>query len=412
MYYIPDIGPDPPLMSSLANELIKLGNQVTVICAFPHYKRDKLPSNYRWKLYEVEHPGDGYRIIRTWVFVPSDERIIKRLTNYISFMLGGLIAGLISGPYDHIIVYTPPPTNGIACYVISLILNATMIYNVQDIFPDIGVKLGIFRNNWIIKMSQNLEKFFYARSAAITVISPGFIQNLLAKGVNENKLHLIYNWVDTDYIKPLSQENSLRISRNWGNSFIILYAGNIGLSQNLSDLFTVAKSEWLPNDVRFVVVGEGPGKQKLEQEAKELGLVNVEFSDFLPPDQLPLLLASANVSLVMLKPEVVNESVPSKVAYIMASGRPILGVVPSASDTWKIISDSKSGLCVISGVSDDLLTAILFLYNNPEQCRQMGNNGREWVLQNCQPHQAALRYQKIFTSLSKSNRKYPISNFR
>ena len=405
MYYIPDIGPDPPLISSLANELVDLGNQVTVICAFPHYHRSKLARGYRWRLFEVEHPRNDFRIIRTWVYVPSTERIIKRLINYISFMVGGLLAGLISGPYDHIIVYTPPPTNGIACYIISRVWNATMIYNVQDIYPDIGIKLGIFRNKWIIRISQALENFFYAHSAAITVISPGFKQNLLTKGVKEKKLHIIYNWVDTEYITPLPNENPLRISRNWGNDFIVLYAGNIGLSQNLSDLLFVAKSEELPTDIRFVIVGEGSGRQKLEQEAIKFDLVNVEFLDFLPADQLPFLLACADTSLVMQKPEVGNESVPSKALYIMASGRPILGVVPLDSDIYKIISDSKSGLCLSPGISADLLSAILFLYNNRDQCKQMGSNGREWVLNNCQPKQAARRYQEIFTALSMAETK-------
>jgi colanic acid biosynthesis glycosyl transferase WcaI len=404
LYFTPDIGPDPLLMSTLAEDLVKLGNKVTVICAFPHYKRNKLPDNYSWKLFEIERPSTGYRIIRTWVSVPSDERILKRLLNYLSFMVAGIFAGLLNGPTQHVLVYTPPPTNGIAGYVVSRIWNASMTYNVQDIYPDIGIKLGIFRNKWIIRISQAIENFLYAKSAAITVISPGFRKNLLAKGVPENKLHLIFNWVDTAFIKPLPFENSLRKSRNWGNDFILLYAGNIGLSQNLSDVLTMAKYEELPGDIRFVIVGEGFGRQKLEQEAINSGLTNVEFADFFPENQLPLLLASANVSLVMMKPEVVNESVPSKVASIMASGRPILGVVPTESDTWKIIAESNSGLCVKPGCFDDFLSAILALYHDRELDAQMGRNGRDWVIKNCDPMQAALKYQSIFNSLSEAKR--------
>jgi colanic acid biosynthesis glycosyl transferase WcaI len=402
LYYTPDLGPDPLLMSTLVNHLLKLGNQVTVICAFPHYKRSKLPDGYRRKLFEIERPSEGYRIIRTWVFVPSDERIIKRLLNYISFMIAGLIAGLLSGRFDHVIVYTPPPTNGIAGYLLSRFWNASFIYNVQDIYPDIGIKLGILRNKWMIRVSQAMENFFYARSAAITVISPGFKNNLLAKGVESKKIHLIYNWVDTEFIKPLPPESSLRASKNWGNDFIVLYAGNIGLSQGLNDLLLLAKADDLPGDVRFVIVGEGPGRKMLENDAKQLKVDQVEFMDFLPADQLPLLLASASASLVMLKSEVVNESFPSKVASIMASGRPVMAIVPRESDTWEIVSHSGAGICIPPGRLEDFHDGILKLYNHRDMCAQMGLNGREWALKNCDPMQAAQLYQAIFTTLKDS----------
>jgi colanic acid biosynthesis glycosyl transferase WcaI len=400
LYYTPDIGPDPLLMSALAENLIKLGNQVTVICAFPHYKRSKLPERYRWKLFEIEKPYKGYRIIRTWVYVPSDERIIKRFCNYFSFMVAGIIAGSLSGPFDHVIVYSPPPTNGFIGYIVSRIWNAKMIYNVQDIYPDIGIKLGVFKNKWIIRLSQAIENFFYVKSAAIVVISDGFKNNLLAKGVDESKIHLIYNWVDTNFIKPMPLDNDFRISKNWDNNFIILYAGNIGLSQDLKDLLVIANLDGLPDDIHFVIVGEGPGRNKLEHDARDCCESNIEFFDFFPEEQLPILLASANVSLVMLKPEIVNESLPSKVIYIMASGRPILGVVPSDSDTWNIITNSESGLCVKPGNIDNFYSAILALYNDRDLCTQMGRNGREWVLKYCDPMQAAQSYQTIFASIA------------
>ncbi len=400
MYYTPDVPSDAPLMSKLTQELAKLGHELTVVCSFPHYKLTRLPETYRWKLFEVEHPYDNCRIIRTWVFVPPNQRVFFRFLNYLSFMLCALLAGILSGPTDRIIVYTPPPSNGIAAYLVSLFWRARIVYNVQDIYPDIGIKLGYFKSRWMIRFSQALENFLYAKSGAITVISPGFKNNLLAKGVKEEKLHIIFNWVDSAFIKPLPFEDSLRRARNWEEKFVVLYSGNIGLSQNLEELLELAKLKRLPENILFVIIGEGLAKQKLEEQASRLQLRNVEFGSFLPFDQVPLLYASANASLVMLRSEVVNESLPAKMASIMASGRPVLGVIPPSSDTWKIIAESNSGLCIEPGRLEDFLKAVLQLYHDSELCYRLGQNGRKWVEENCDPQRAALNYQAILASLS------------
>jgi colanic acid biosynthesis glycosyl transferase WcaI len=388
------------LMSSLVEGLVNLGDQVTVISSFPHYKRNQLPKKYRWKLFETETLSKNYRIIRTWVYVPPSQRLILRALNYLSFMLCSLLAGLFHGPYDHVVIYSPPPSNGIAGLIVSRLCRASMIYNVQDIYPDIGIRLGIFKNKWLIKLSQNLENFFYAASHAIVVISQGFKSNLLAKGVPENKIHIIHNWIDTQLIRPLPLDNSFRNARGWDDCFIVLYAGNIGLSQNMDDLLMVAKCDTLPSNIRFVVVGEGSGRKEFEEKARRLGLNNVEVFDFFPQNEVPLLLASANVSLVLLKQEVTNESLPSKVLSIMSSGRPMIGVVAENSDTWNLISDRKAGLCVRPGDINDFLASIQFFYHHRESGDEMGSNGREWVVNNCDRVVAATKYHDLFNALA------------
>jgi colanic acid biosynthesis glycosyl transferase WcaI len=398
LYYTPDIGPDPPLMSSLVQELVRIGHKVTVISSFPHYKKSSLPKAYKGKYIEKEDINPNYKIIRTWVYVSSTRNIYKRLLNYLSFMAGGLIAGLFVGKIDVVIVYTPPPTNGVIGYLVSRLKHAKLIYNVQDIYPDIGIKLGIFTNKAVICLSQKLENFIYKSASVITVISEGFKKNLISKGVPENKISVIYNWIDTDFIKPIPFEESLRSTMNWNGKFIVLYAGNIGMSQGLENIFNVARSELLPKDVLFVIVGEGEGRANLEEQSQKMGLINIEFHDFFPNEVLPLFLGSANVSLVMLKSNIYSESVPLKMISIMSSSRPILAVVSPMSDTWSLVQESKAGLCIDPNDSSQFVNGILTLYNSSDLCNKLGKNGRDWVVKNGDLHQAAAKYDKLIKS--------------
>ena len=399
LYYVPDIGPDPPLMSALVREWLRLGHSVTVVCAFPHYKRKRLPDPYRGKCFETERPADGYKIVRTWVYVPSKGKFWARALNYLSFMLTGGLAALFTGSHDVVVVYAPPPTNGLIGYIVSRVFRCPMIYNVQDIYPDIGVKLGVFKNRHVIRLLQQVENFFYAKSAAITVISDGFRQNLMGKGVSEKKLHVIYNWVNTEFIRPLPSMNELRVKKGWKDKFVVLYAGNIGLSQGLELLLDVARKALDMPNIIFVIVGQGEGRRKLESQAKAMSLKNVEFHDFLPEEELPYLLACADVALVMLKSKVISESVPSKVYSIMSSGRPILAVVPPESDTWSIVQETGAGLCVPPGDEEALLSKLRVLYRDEKLRKRLGNSGRQWVVQNCQPDQAARKYHELFARL-------------
>jgi colanic acid biosynthesis glycosyl transferase WcaI len=397
LYYVPDIGPDPPLMSALTEEWLKLGHKVTVVCAFPHYKRDRLSEPYRGKWFEVEKPANGYKIVRTAIYVPAKGDLIRRALNYLSFALTGGLAAVVSGPHDVVVVYTPPPTNGLIGYITSRIWRAPMIYNVQDVYPDVGVKLGLFRNQRLIWLFQQIENFFYARSSAITVISDGFKRNLLAKGVPADKLNVIYNWVDTEFIRPLPRMNELRIRQGWQDKFIVLYAGNIGFSQGLELLLQAARLSLDIQDIRFVVVGEGEGRRSLE--AKAMGLSNVEFHNFFPRPELPSLLACADVSLTMLTSSIVDESVPSKVYAIMASGRPILVSVPQESDTWSIVHEAGAGICAPAGNVEAFLEGLRILYQDETLRKELGSNARQWVVEHCRPDQGARKYDSLFVKL-------------
>jgi colanic acid biosynthesis glycosyl transferase WcaI len=400
LYYVPDRGPDPALMSALAEGWVEQGHEVTVVCAFPHYRRERLPDPYRRRLYEVERPRGAYRIIRAAVFVPRKGTLIRRFFNYLSFAVTGGIAAVFGGRHDGVVVYTPPPTNGLIGYIASRLWRAPMIYNVQDIYPDIGVKLGLFKSRLLIRLMQATENFWYAKSAAITVISEGAKRILAGKGVPGEKLNIVENHADVENIRPLPPDNPVRTEFGWQHRFVVLYAGNVGLTQGLEPVLDVAVRMQDHDDLLFAFVGGGAGWCALEARATGLGLRNMEFHDFIHPrSKLPQLLACSSVSLVALKPGLTSESVPSKMYSIMASGRPILASVPRESDAWAIVEQSEAGICVPAGDADALHAALERLYRDESLRKRLGARGREWVSSRCRPGAAARKYLEIFARL-------------
>jgi colanic acid biosynthesis glycosyl transferase WcaI len=271
----------------------------------------------------------------------------------------------------------------------------------------VGIKLGVFRHRLVINLVEWMERFCLDRAAYVRVLSESFRHTLKGWGIPASKLVLVWDWLDTDFIRPMSRVNSF--STRWGLdcSFVVMYAGNIGLSQGLEHVVEAAGLLANEPSIRFVFVGDGAGKDSLQQVAHSSGLTHIQFIPFQPRELLPQVLASADVSLIALKRGVGEDSVPSKCYSILASGRPILAAVDEHSDTWTLVQRANAGLCVPPAKPDRLAEAVLFLQQRPELCQQMGQNGREYVLQHHSHLAAAREFENLLLktlAVSQGNR--------
>jgi colanic acid biosynthesis glycosyl transferase WcaI len=399
LYYKPDVAANAVIMTELAEELSALGHDVTVVTAFPHYKGNVIDEAYRGKLIERER-RDGIDIIRTYLYTsPNKNSLLVRFLNYVSFNLFSTLAGLFSGPQDVILVPSPPLTIGLSAYVIGLFKRIPYIYNVQDIYPDVVIKLGVLTNRWAIRFSRWLERFVYRNARHITVLSQGFKDNLLGKGVPEEKLTVIPNFVDTDFICPIPRDNGFRHRFGLDGQFVVLYAGNIGHSQSLEDVLASAEDLEDEGDIAFVIVGNGSRKPELEALADEMDLSNVCFIPFQPREDVPQIYAAADVCLVPLKEGIALDSVPSKAYTIMASGRPIVASVDPGSDAWNLVQEAECGLCVEPEDAGALTEAIRNLYDDDDRRKRFGRNGRQHVVAHYTPEVVAEQYADLLERL-------------
>jgi colanic acid biosynthesis glycosyl transferase WcaI len=214
-------------------------------------------------------------------------------------------------------------------------------------------------------------------------------------GVSDAKTVLIYDWVDTDLIQPMSRENSFSREHGLVDSFVVLYAGNIGLSQGLENVLTAAEKLSGVAEIRFVFVGDGAGRERLEKDAAKRGLTKVLFIPFQPRARLPEVLATADVSLVILQKGIGSGSLPSKSYSILASGRPLLASVDTESDMARLVERSQGGICVPPEDPEALAQAIRTLKANPLQREKFGINGRAYALKFHSPVSAAEQFDEL-----------------
>lgn len=396
-HYEPDLGPSAPLFTLLSTELAKRGHHVCVLTTVPHYPSGIVPPSFRKKPIQlsIENGVEIYRIR-----VPSMDRshLTARMLQFIAFQWGATIKGL-SLKYDVVFAANPALWVWLPFTCLSVLRRKPAVFSVYDLYPDVGVQLGIFRSQLVIEMVGLLEKFCLRHSTIVRIISESFRSSIRRFGIPDSKIRLIPDWVDTELIRPLPHQNSFTSQYGLNGRFIIQYAGNIGFSQGLEQILEAAQSLTKYPEILFVLVGDGSGKEKLQQDAQKRNLTNLCFIPFQPRQRLAEVLAAADVSLVVLKPGVAYTAMPSKILSILASGRPIIACVDQDSETWNFIQRTGAGLCVPPDKPEEFIQAILTLHSNPDLRSQMGCIGRQWVLQNHTPAVAAATMERLFLSM-------------
>jgi colanic acid biosynthesis glycosyl transferase WcaI len=318
----------------------------------------------------------------------------KRAVQFIGFQLGAMLAGLRQD-YDVLLISNPALEVWLPFILLSVLRCKPAVFSVHDVYPDVGVSLGIFRSKLIVSVVGYLERFCLDRSSKVRILSESFIKPLRSLGVTDDKMELVYDWVDTDLIKPLPKDNNFAREHQLVNHFVVLYAGNIGLSQGLEQVLAVAELLQDQEEIKFVLVGDGAGRAPLMTEASRLNLGNVRFLPFQPRNRLPEVLATADVSLVTLKKGVGAASLPSKSFSILASGRPILASVDEGSDTWNLVKRSQAGICVPPEDPGAIARAILELKNDERLRNNFGKKGRDYALQYHSPQAAAVKFEQL-----------------
>ena len=396
--FAPELIGNAPLVTELATDLAKQGHQVTVITGFPQHGLSEIPERYRRKLF-LKEDFDGVRIIRCYNYASAQKSFLNKMLSYVSFPLSSTLSGLIAGEYDIIFTLSPPLWLGLSAYLIGKTKGIPFVYNVQDLFPEAAVKLGALSNEYAINFFEKLERFVSTKAKCVLVICDSFRDSIVSKGIPNHKVVVIPNWVDTDFIRPMAKNNEFREENDIGNRFVILYAGAIGFSQPLEIVLECAKSMANNPEILFVIVGSGVKKEQLQEQAKQMSLKNIRFFDSQPRSKLPTLLASADVSLVMLKTGIATVSFPSKIYGIMASGRPIIASLDKNSDAWNIIKEAQSGFWVEPENAEKLVETIEILYRNRELCVKYGANGRKYVVENNSRKKITAAYGQLLKSL-------------
>lgn len=237
------------------------------------------------------------------------------------------------------------------------------------------------------------------------MITDGFTENLTAKGVPAKKIRCIPNWVEVKFIRPLPKvDNAFRRAHDLEDKFVVMYSGNIALTQGLKTVIRAAAHLSHVPEIVFVIVGEPQALTVLKETCIEYQLENVRLLPFQPREQLPEMLAAADVGLVMQKNNVISFNMPSKIQVLLASGRPIIASVPSTGTAARAILQSGGGMIVEPEQPDKLAEAILHLQQNPAEAEALGLQGRRYAVLNYSFEQALSRYEELFYQITAARR--------
>lgn len=376
--YPPEIGGAAHLIRDLAVSLSQMGHQVTVITCFPSYNLKEIPYQFRQGFLRTDvEENVRIRRIRIPKF-PRGNKIARGIEHFIfGLFLGGVT--MFSSKADINVAFSPPLPLPWFIELIGKVRHTPVIVNIQDLFPLEAVELGMLTNRYLIRLFEGMERRVYQRADVVTVHSPGNQRHVIKHGGREKQVQVIYNWVDTNRIRPQPRQNEFSIQNKLDNRFIVSYAGTMGWAQDMGTIINSAYQLKNNDNILFVLVGDGVEKEKAISSSVELGLTNILWLPMQPLSVYPDILASSHVSLINLHPELHTPVVPSKLLSIMAAGRPVVASLPEESDARQIISQAQCGICVEAGNGIALAEAIHKLESDRELLVKMGKSGRQYI---------------------------------
>ena len=395
MYFLPEFGSAPILMNELASYLAGRGHEVEVVTTIPRPPHNRGTQGR----FLIREERDGFRVKR--FLTNFTQHHIGRLVAWTIYTAATIVNLLFMKRGDVLFLRLPPLQLGVTGIIARSLKGVRFILNVQDIHPDLSIESGLLRNPFFIRLAQAFEKWIYRQSETIVVISEGFRRNLLDKGVPSGKVHILPNWVDTDFIRPLAKDNPVARRYGLADTFTAMYSGTISISSNvaLEKVLEAAARLKARKDVKIAIVGEGLKKKSLEDKAAGLSLANVIFIPFQPYADLPALLSAADVLLVPLDVEKSQLSVPSKLYNFMAAGRPILGLASSSSEVAGLIASTGCGRCVSPEAPEQIAQALLQMKDSPSEARNMAGRGRSYAEDHFSKNKVLAGYEKILAGL-------------
>jgi colanic acid biosynthesis glycosyl transferase WcaI len=407
LYWYPYSGPHTPIYAGIFRELTKRGHRITILTGFPHFRIGSKDTwdQYRKRVYEATE-WESCNLVRTFVFAPhlKNERfsLVIRLMSFLSFSFSSFLVGsLLKNRFNIVLTLSSPPLmNGIVGFFLAKLKGAKSIYNIVDIYPDMFQKLGIWTNGLLLKVLRSMEMLVYRLNPSLVVLSDSMRENLEKKGVKAKQITVIPDFVETEAFSCVGRNNEFAAKYGLTDRFVLMYAGNIGLPHGVEILIEVAERLRDEEDLRLCIVGRGEYLGRIVASVKQRGLSNVVFPPRQPEQMVPLIWASADVSVVTYKPGLAEYSMPSKLLFIMASGRPAIVSADADSDVCTTVVKARCGLNVPPGDATALADAVRYLKSNPELRREMGQRGQEYIKQHFEKMSVVDQFENLFMELS------------
>lgn len=364
-------------MLELAEELHSRKHHVTVITTWPEYNLDQDATSRSFSEKEIE---TGITVLR-----------VKTLPHHnVNYLLRGVAQLLMPVQFlrklrqygirpDAVVVYSPPlPLALVGSWLQRS--NVRFLLNVQDLFPQNAIDLGILSNPLQIMFFRALEKYAYRTADVVTVHSKGNIRFIQKQYTNlASKFQILHNWIDVELLEPTVSQTDFKKKWNVQQKDVAIFAGVMGPSQYLELLLQIAEQMRDDTELLFLLVGDGQEKEKLQNVAQEKSLSNVRFEGFVSRVEYSDLLQICSIGLVCLSPLNKTPVVPGKILGYMAAGLPVAAFLQSSSDGHSVIKSAKCGFSTDSADKDACVQSMCTLLSQRDSFAKLGQNGKSYA---------------------------------
>jgi glycosyltransferase involved in cell wall biosynthesis len=370
-YYPPDTAATAK-MAALIAETLAARHHVTVLAGRPSYD----PSDYHpYYLLRRELCG-AVTIERVGSTAYPRFRMRQRVSNYVSYLALAVPRALVARA-DVILAMTDPPVAGIAGALVASLRGKPFVYNIRDLYPDMALGGGIIRAGWFARLWERWHRWALRRAARVIVLGEDMRERIIAKGVAPERVILVRDGAPIPEMLP-APGHPVTEQIRCGFPFVLLHAGNLGFYGAWETLLAAAQKLHAASrgQIGLVFVGEGAARLRLEAAAAKNG-ASVRFLPFRPADEVPYVLAAADLHVISVRRGLEGVVVPSKMYPILAAGRPILAVAPDESDVVRIVRRVGCGVTADPDDPDSVVRAVQDVYQDKTRLAEMGRRARE-----------------------------------
>ncbi len=398
-YFPPEVNAPASRTYDNTRRWVAAGHEVTVITCAPNCPDGVVYKGYKNKLYQREII-DGVDVIRVWTYIAANEGTIRRILNYVSYMVSAVFFSFFLKRPDVIIATSPQFFCGWAGVLSSLIRRIPFILEIRDIWPESIIAVGAMRNNRLVRVLEWLEKVMYASAGHIVTVGDGYKRRLKEKGVSEDRISVITNGINRELFNPRQPDMALKRQYGLEDAFVCSYSGTIGMACGLEIVLEAAQKlrDRGIGDIVFMLVGDGASRKDIEAQARERQLDTVILTGRQPKDKMPDFLSISDVCFVHLKKtDLFTTVMPSKIFEAAGMRKPIINGVSGFAAEF--IEKAGAGINIEPENSDQLIDALMLLRNNSSLCKSYGDAGHEYVITHYDRKKLAGSYLKIISEI-------------
>ncbi len=406
-YYPPEVNAPASRTSEHCRAWVKAGHEVTVVTCAPNHPKGVLYPGYRNKLFQVE-TIDGVKVVRVWTYLAPNEGFIRRIANYVSYMVTALFAVPRLKRPDIVVSTSPQFFCGLTGFPAKILRRAPWVLEIRDIWPESIVTVGAMKKGALTRALEWLEAFAYRRADKIVAVTDSFVPHIASRCQGAQKIAVIKNGADLSLFQPGKTADADAVKRKFGleGRFVAAYVGTHGMAHGLDTVLDAAAK--LRDDPRFgfLLVGDGAERARLAARAASMKLDNLHIAGQLPKAEMPAIWAATDVSLILLrKSDTFTKVLPSKMFEAMAMECPtVLGVEGEAKT---LLEEAGAGIAMAPESADELAAAVVRLAEDKELRERLGLQGSAYVREHYNRNKLALRYLDVLQTVAAKHRGKP-----